>query len=190
MNKHLLIASSIVVILVSILFFHYYTDVGKKIKYEVSLMWVHYTQPQWWTLVIPKLYLGAIPLKNEGHLSQIKALGVTSIIALVEDFELEEGWFDTPVTIDDWSQTDINVIHIKAVDFWPLNDAEFDEAVNSLNTLILDDKTVYVHCKAGRGRIEHRAGDRGQSNSCLAHTIQKSFTRRCNQISEGLETSD
>jgi|GEM_PF-5325203 len=45
----------------------------KKVKYEVSLQYTKITPGSWWNKVGPyNIYLGAIPLKNKGHLDQLK----------------------------------------------------------------------------------------------------------------------
>ena len=129
-------------------------DFSKKIKYEASLAYTKfYGKESWWTKIEPlPLYLGALPLNNQGHLEDIIKLGVTDILSMVEDFEVEDGWFDVPVKGQDWEERGIAHKQIKAVDFLPLKQEEIEEGVEYLNTRLEDGKMVYVHCKAGRGR--------------------------------------
>ncbi|MCB1083940.1 MAG: dual specificity protein phosphatase family protein [Simkania sp.] len=124
------------------------------LKYEVSLAYTQFTaSDKWWSKIEPlNLYLGALPLKNMGHLESIAELGVTDILAIVEDFELEDGWFNSPVKEGDWEAYGISIKQIPAVDFSPLTREEIKEGIESLHTLLEDEKTVYIHCKAGRGR--------------------------------------
>lgn len=129
-------------------------DFSKKLKYEASLAYTKfYGEDNWWTKIEPlKLYLGALPLTNQGHLDEIVKLGVTHVLSMVEDFEIEDGWFDTPVKGLDWEEHGIVTKQIKAVDFLPLKQEEIEEGVAYLDTLLEEGKMVYVHCKAGRGR--------------------------------------
>jgi hypothetical protein len=53
---------------------------------------------------------------------------------------------------NDWQENGIVVKHIKAVDFLPLKREEIEEGVAYLSEMLADGNTVYVHCKAGRGR--------------------------------------
>lgn len=131
----------------------YYSAFSKKVKYEVSLGYTKMGQNDWWTKIEPyNIYLGALPLKNEGHLEKIAELGVTGILCMVEDFELEAGWVNVPVTPQDWEKIGINVEHIQAVDFNPLTRSEIERGVAYLAVMLEQGHIVYVHCKAGRGR--------------------------------------
>lgn len=126
----------------------------QKLKYEASLAYTKYTpNSEWWTKIEPyNIYLGALPLKNEGHLDQIAESGVTHVLSMVEDFEIEDGWFNKPVKQSDWHDHGIVVKHIKAIDFLPLKREEIEEGVAFLSEILDGSNTVYVHCKAGRGR--------------------------------------
>lgn len=126
----------------------------KKVKYETSLAYTKYSSGEaWWSLITPfNLFLGAIPLKNQGHLEEITNLGVTSILSVVENFELEDGWFNVPVKVEDWKERGITVLQIEAADFYPLQQAEIEQGINHLADMLDSGETVYVHCKAGRGR--------------------------------------
>src|SRR5208282_4517297 len=67
----------------------------KKLTYEISLGYTQMSSDAWWTNVEPfNIYLGALPLKNKGHLEAIAGLGVTRVLSLVEEFELEEGYLN------------------------------------------------------------------------------------------------
>jgi protein-tyrosine phosphatase len=128
-------------------------ELAKKVKYELSLAYTKMGQTDWWTRIEPyNIYLGALPLKNEGHREKIVDLGITRILSLVEDFELEVGWMNVPVKARDWQEVDINVEHIQAVDFSPLTQIEIEKGVVYLATMLEQGHRVYVHCKAGRGR--------------------------------------
>ena len=124
-----------------------------KLKYESSLVYTQFTSTGWWTKIEPyNLYLGALPLKNKGHLDQILELGVTRVLSLVEDFELEDGWLNRPVKSQDWIDRSLEVKHIPAEDFLPVKAHEIAEGIEYLAQMLDEGHTVYVHCKAGRGR--------------------------------------
>ncbi|MBF5059545.1 dual specificity protein phosphatase family protein [Candidatus Neptunochlamydia vexilliferae] len=126
----------------------------KKIKYEVSLLYKRLVKSgSWWTRIEPfNLYLGALPLANSGHLEIIVNLGVTHILSVVEDFELQEGWFNTPVKPEDWEAAGVSVKHIHAEDYCPLTHKQIEEGIAYLHQCFREGKTVYLHCKGGVGR--------------------------------------
>lgn len=122
-------------------------------KYVISLHYTKLTQPNWWTKIEPyNIYLGAIPLDNERHAEKIIAMGVTSILSILEDFEMEEWILTMPVQHTKWIEAGIHVKHIKAVDFSPLTREEIKEGITFLVQESEEGHTIYVHCKAGRGR--------------------------------------
>ena len=122
-------------------------------KYVVSLHYTRLTQPNWWTRIEPYgIYLGAIPLESEGHGNKIMALGVHSILCVVEDFELDDWILTTPVKHSKWRDAGLEVKHIKAVDFNPLTREEIRAGIAFITVEIEKGHTLYVHCKAGRGR--------------------------------------
>lgn len=126
----------------------------KKLKYEVSLAYTKSSAGEsWWNKIEPhNLYLGALPLQNKGHLDSLKNLGVTRVLSMVEDFEIEDGWFNTPVKQQTWEENGIRVKHIQAADFLPLSHDHLGEGIEYLTKTLAEGHTVYVHCKAGRGR--------------------------------------
>lgn len=129
-------------------------SIYKKLRYELSLEYRKLTgEGEWWTRIEPfNIYLGALPLNNQGHLEMIKEMGVTRVLSMVEQFELEEGWFNTPVKAQDWETYGIGVEHIEAVDFVPLTKEHIGRGVGYLARMLEEGHTVYVHCRAGRGR--------------------------------------
>ncbi len=131
-----------------------YSDWYKKFKYETSLEYTKFTQKEsWWTKIEPyNFYLGALPLKNKGHLEAIAHLGVTHVMSIVENFELQEGWINTPVLLQDWQEKGIGVTQIAAKDFSPLTASEIKQGIETLAALLEQGDNVYLHCKAGRGR--------------------------------------
>jgi atypical dual specificity phosphatase len=135
----------------------YYSSLYKKMKYEVSLKYTDMDGQlrgnAWWTKLTPyNIYLGALPLKSKGHLQEIADLGVTQVLAVVEDFELDVGYFNTPITSTDWNELGIGFTQIPAVDFEALTSEQIKNGVAELARMIEAGDTVYVHCKAGKGR--------------------------------------
>jgi protein-tyrosine phosphatase len=126
----------------------------KKVKYETSLAYTKWTCANlWWNKIEPhNIYLGALPLKTEGHLDSILGLGVTRILSMVENFELEDGWREVPVKAADWQKQGVEVEQIHAIDSYPLKLSEIERGVNYLVRNLEEGHIVYVHCKAGRGR--------------------------------------
>lgn len=125
----------------------------KKIKYEASLGYTQLRGNAWWSKIEPyNLYLGALPLKNKGHLDDIMDLGVTHILSMVEDFELEDGWINQPVKKTEWENAGAVVYQIPTVDFLPLSEIEITNGIEYLRQSLEDGHTVYIHCKAGVGR--------------------------------------
>lgn len=125
----------------------------KQVKYETSLLATKYTQQEWWNdIPSHKIVLGGIPLKNENHFSALREKNIDSVLILLEIFELEDGWLNEPVKILEWEAIGKRVKHIKAVDFSPLKEEEFREALDFLEKELEQNRRVYVHCKAGRGR--------------------------------------
>lgn len=129
------------------------TSLYKKMRFEVSLGYTQLTSTGWWSEIEPyRIYLGALPLKNKGNLEEILALGVTRVLSLVENFELEDGWFNKTVKPAEWREKGVQVHQISAVDYAPLTSQQIEEGVAFLADQLANGETVYVHCKAGRGR--------------------------------------
>lgn len=122
-------------------------------KYVISLHYTRFTQTNWWTRIEPyNIYLGAIPLASEGHTAKIIALGVDAILSVLEDFELQKWPLTVPVSHATWREAGLRVDHIKAVDFSPLTTEEIKAGIAVIDREYENGQTIYVHCKAGRGR--------------------------------------
>lgn len=118
-----------------------------KIAYEVSLQYTKYSCNSWWSKIEElNLYLGAIPLKNNGHFDELQKLRITHVISVLEDFEMEAGWLNIPVKHSDWEEVGISVKHIPAPDFYGLKKEEIKEGIKDLHEALEDGKTVYLHC--------------------------------------------
>lgn len=109
------------------------------------------TQTEWWNRIKPTAhYLGAQPQEDLNHSSLIKQLGVDSILMIVEEFEEFGGWFHMPVQRNQW--VNLTIKTIRARDFKRMRFTEIDEGVRFLYNETIHNRSVYVHCKAGRGR--------------------------------------
>lgn len=126
----------------------------KTVKYEASLESTQWWANERWTKIEPyPIYLGGLPLINKGDSQKIPALGVTRVLSMVENFEIEDGWLgNKPVKPADWEAQQIQVKRIQAVDYYPVTNDEIREGVQYLTEMVADGQTIYVHCKAGRGR--------------------------------------
>jgi atypical dual specificity phosphatase len=153
MKRHLLFTLLLLVASSYAISSNYTEKIIKIAKYEFSLYYTKMTQKNWWTKIEPyNIYLGALPLESEGHKDKIVSLGVNSILSMVEDFELEEGFLNIPVKHKQWKEAGLDIKHIKAIDFNPLKKEEIEAGIAFLYSEHRKGHCVYVHCKAGRGR--------------------------------------
>lgn len=124
--------------------------------YQVSLFYTKkiIDQNHWWHKVPDQpIYIGALPLLEENHHSLLKDLNVTHVLSILEPFELEDSFIASPVKPGDWDALGIHATRLDAEDFKPVSQETLYKAVQSLNLILEHSKsTVYIHCKAGRGR--------------------------------------
>lgn len=127
----------------------------KEIIYEVSLIFtralnaLYPTKYPWWNQIDHQLYLGAIPLHDLGHLETISQKK-WAVLSVVEPFELEDRYlFTRAVSPSEWKAP---TKQIPAVDFQAVSPHQIDAGVQFIREMILQGRTVYVHCKAGVGR--------------------------------------
>lgn len=129
----------------------------KKLIYEVSLTWSVVNNAirgaqrwPWYNGVGDKIVLGALPLKNKGHLDKLKKQeNVDAVLSINEDFELRSLCMcSDPVTPEDWQAEGVTHGQLPIADFSPITIGDINSAIQ-----FIDGKTrTYVHCKAGRGR--------------------------------------
>ena len=80
-----------------------------------------------WDEIIPdKLVLGAIP--GHEHLDLLvksedsdDAVGITSVLALVQDYEFTHSIIFKPIQISDWKKRDVNTLWIPTGDYLPVS---------------------------------------------------------------------
>lgn len=137
----------------------------KEILFEVSLIYTQHTTKHWFDEITPNIVLGALPLHE--HFDAIKNENVNSILSMVDAFELENETFDI---IHGWQGTGLDHKHIETPDFIGVENHKIQEGVEFLEQQIQENKKVYVHCKAGRGRsasvvaaylLKHGVGKKG-----------------------------
>jgi protein-tyrosine phosphatase len=126
----------------------------ERMRYEGGLFYAEVMYPNdWWNKIAPyNIILGALPLDDKGHLRSIIDLGVNSVIAVVEDYELAEGWVHRPVSKQQWVKHGITMDQIEAEDFSPLTPNQMKKGVSILSWYLSKNTTVYIHCKSGVGR--------------------------------------
>jgi atypical dual specificity phosphatase len=118
---------------------------------KVKSNWSYYSK------IDDNIYLGALPLKNKGHIEELKNLAKKenkelAILTIVEPWELEEHLLSTPVTCEDWKKEKIDQQPISVIDGQPPALDQLKIAAKFIDDQIAKNKIVYVHCKAGRGR--------------------------------------
>ena len=117
----------------------------------------------WWTpLVLPygTIVLGALPLRPEGHLetltqATVAANGfsrVRAVLTLNKPYELQPTYLNTPVSAEDWASKTVEQMIFPVEDFNRPTPEQLNEACVFLDKHMALKNTVYVHCKAGRGR--------------------------------------
>jgi len=123
----------------------------KQFKYDVSLQYSRLTESSWWNRIEPTThYLGAQPQADLNHAFLISQLRVHSILMVLEEFEEDGTRFHKPVQRDEWDGLVVQTV--RARDGQPLRFTEIDAGVQFLRWETAHNRSVYVHCKAGRGR--------------------------------------
>ncbi|ETW00841.1 hypothetical protein H310_07367 [Aphanomyces invadans] len=111
------------------------------------------TSRTWWTRITDNLILGALPLRDRGHLAQLKEEErVAAVVTMNQPYELQPSILGIPVSPDDWHDAGIAQCFGHTQDFSPPTLATLIECVEFTKQHIDQGDTVYVHCKAGRGR--------------------------------------
>ena len=107
---------------------------------------------EWWSHVDKNIILGAIPLHNSGHLELLKKENVGAVLSMVEDFEMNGVFYFKPITKEDWEKNNIHHLQVCVEDSGGINVNDIKKCVEYISDNIKDDRKIYIHCKAGRGR--------------------------------------
>lgn len=125
----------------------------KELLFETTILYtIHRYQGDlsWWnTILDDRLVLGALPLEN--HLAGLKEEKISSVLSMVENFELQPGVVH-PIDPACWSNEGINWLQVSTPDFRTLSQETIERGVEFVKAQIDAGKKVYVHCKAGVGR--------------------------------------
>lgn len=106
----------------------------------------------WWHSIDNNIILGAIPLHNDNHLNALKNEGVGAVLSLLEDFERNGALYISPVTNIDWTHADINYLNVNVEDTRGVSVEKIKTCITFITNNIKEDRKIYIHCKAGRGR--------------------------------------
>ncbi|KAH0720191.1 hypothetical protein KY290_005102 [Solanum tuberosum] len=102
------------------------------------------TEFRWWDRVDEFILLGAVPFPAD--VPRLKALGVAGVVTLNESYE-------TLVSTSLYLDHGINHLVIPTRDYlFAPSDGDIDRAIEFIHSNASCGKTIYVHCKAGRGR--------------------------------------
>jgi protein-tyrosine phosphatase len=123
----------------------------KQLLYEISLLYTILGSKDWWNQINDHIIVGAIPL--EQHRDQLKQLGVTHVITMLEDFETRKG-LARPISKEEWETYEIENKKIDTADFYGVPPDKLQEAVDYMRAVRQKNPKAmfYIHCKAGRGR--------------------------------------
>jgi atypical dual specificity phosphatase len=122
-----------------------------RLIYDISVIYTALTQKQWWNEITDDLIVGAIPLVQ--HVPMLKEQGVTHVVTLLDDFELEQGLLN-PATPELWKKYGIERLHVKTADFRGVPPQTIGKVLQHIRTVRETNPKAkfYIHCKAGRGR--------------------------------------
>jgi len=109
---------------------------------------------RWWDRITCNIVVGALPFHDKDHLNRLmQSENIRSVVILCRDFEFNPV-LGKPVTKQDWESKNVKVLHSPTRDFEAPTVEELYNCVTWINKQIEEDpkSSVYVHCKAGRGR--------------------------------------
>ncbi|MCR4344601.1 MAG: dual specificity protein phosphatase family protein [Candidatus Scalindua sp.] len=96
---------------------------------------------EWWNEIYPHVILGALPFP---HLTRsLKRLGVTAIVNMCEEW---------PGPCDLYKAEHITQLHLPTTDFRSPLIKDIEKGINFIEEHRANGSSVYVHCKAGKGR--------------------------------------
>ena len=139
-------------------------------RYQVSLMynifsnWYMPQTYQWWNEMSNRLYVGAIPLKDnnilsyyyksKSHCDELKELGITDVISVNKKFELNSATLvSNPVSDNDYKNAGITQHIFETEDFKGIRIETINHCIDLIENILKNyNNKIYLHCKAGKGR--------------------------------------
>lgn len=107
---------------------------------------------KWHSEINENITLGSVPLENKNHHKILKDSGVTDVLCLAQDFELETTTFvSKPVTKKIWSDEGINFKHIPIQESTPIGVKTIEKAVAIIDEVARKKGKIYVHCRESSG---------------------------------------
>jgi protein-tyrosine phosphatase len=133
-----------------------YLPITNKQKYIVSLAYVkllsdYGLKDRWNKINNFNIYLGMIPLEDTVDIL-MKECKPTSVITVLENFELQESSIGKPINKAYWKKNGIRNVTIPSPDFQRMELNTLIKSVWYLEKELINNEIVYIHCKAGVGR--------------------------------------
>jgi atypical dual specificity phosphatase len=95
----------------------------------------------WWDEVEPGVFLGARPLRAD--VKSLYEVGVRGVVNMCDEYR---------GPVDLYDKLGIEQCWLRTIDFQPPTLDQVRQGVDFIRRFLDEDKKVYVHCKAGRGR--------------------------------------
>ena len=101
--------------------------------------------------IVPNLYLGMIPVTGDEKLF-LGGLDIHFVLSMNEEFEVHStGCLSSLITPERWGELGVGHKLIESADFVAVTIDNLECAADTIAKQ-LEEGSVYVHCKAGRGR--------------------------------------
>jgi len=131
----------------------------KEMRFEMFLI-MHILESdvgtfKWYTQMDQGLVLGALPIKEMGHMEQLSKLKVRAVLSIVEPFELTcKTLIGSAVDFKQMENEGTAIYHtvLQAPDFAAPPLGVLDEGADFINKHLGSGRNVYCHCKSGVGR--------------------------------------
>lgn len=107
-----------------------------------------------------KIVLGALPLTigamgyvMRNDMEKLKTEGIEAVLSVVEVFEnTSPGFIASPITPAEWKDNNIKQLQLPTPDFQTISLELIQRGVEFLRWNLINNRSVCIHCKAGRGR--------------------------------------
>lgn len=117
-----------------------------RLAYYPSLLWNHLLYRlvpgrRYWDRIDDAVVMGAMPLAR--HVPDLSALGVRAVVNMCEEY---------PGPLAAYRAAGIDQLHLPTIDFTAPSLQDVVRGVDYIEAHARKGESVYVHCKAGRGR--------------------------------------